>query len=199
MNFPSIGDLVGHDFEDIDGTGYSHRQWMSDVGECCEQVDPTFYTANLDRFQAEADAAEMGTGIPMGTPTNILWLPASHVAGEGNVLSFDSDDPDALDVIGTGLFNTVLTVLAEPDVGGSVLDGIQVQLHSNNFGYLSSQVPTLGGSAMTTVTSGTVFFDISDPDEIYATVMGIGTGTFKLVDAFTTLFVQHTAKTVFPS
>jgi len=30
--FPTLSDLLGHDFDNIDGKGLTHRQWMANVG-----------------------------------------------------------------------------------------------------------------------------------------------------------------------
>lgn len=44
MSFPTASDLAGHDFNDIDGTGYKNHQWMGDVGDVLDGL-PSAYDA----------------------------------------------------------------------------------------------------------------------------------------------------------
>lgn len=68
--FPSAGQLAGHDFDDIDGTGYLHHQWMGDVGAALNAggaAGPTGPTGPTGPGVAGATGPTGPTG-PSGTP-----------------------------------------------------------------------------------------------------------------------------------
>lgn len=161
MSFPTYADLVGHNFDDVDGNGLTHRHWMGNVGDLLDayvtddgstlaQLHVTAYAGQTDPLLDLKD--ENGNDVVVIDPSGNVTITPSDPLHNGQFVvqgaTGTSDNDTDLFVVKNEFGSNVITATAngglrciEEDVGQDGIffssHGTQLQLANYGGGYES--------------------------------------------------------------